>query len=113
MKKFIVLPMIALMAIPAFADTTRTTTTRSYDSTVSEPVMGVQAEEERFYDDEALTTDELEQERMEERRESMDRQDRWERNRRLSSDGIDYTDRTRTNRERKAINTGSDASDDQ
>lgn len=120
MKKFIVLPVIALMAIPAFAGT-HTTTTRTYDSTApvyesnmeSSPVMGVQSEEERIYDNDALTSDELEQERMEERRDRIERADRMERQRNVSSDGIDYTDRTRTNRERKALNTGSNASDDQ
>jgi uncharacterized membrane protein YcgQ (UPF0703/DUF1980 family) len=115
MKKLIALPVIALFAISAFAGTS-TTTTRTYDSSVSqpssvnEPVMGIQSEEDRVYDADALTNDELEQERMEDRRSEMDSKDH---NRRVSSDGIDYTDRTRTNRERKALNTGSDASDDQ
>jgi hypothetical protein len=109
MKKLIVLPVIALFAISAFAGTS-TTTTRTYDSSVGQPAMGIQSEEDRVYDADALTNDELEQERMEEKRSDMDRMDH---NRRVSSDGIDYTDRTRTNRERKALNTGSDASDDQ
>ena len=115
MKKLIILPVIAMMAIPAFAGSTATTTTRTYDSnsSISSPSMGMQAEDERIYDNNALTVDELEQERMEERRDQDARMDRWERSRRVSSDGIDYTDRTRTNRERKALNTGSNASDDQ
>lgn len=113
MKKLIILPVIAMMAIPAFAGSTQTTTTRTYDSSISSPSMGMQAAEERVYDNDALTVDELEQERMEERRDQDARMDRWERSRRISSDGVDYTDRTRTNRERKALNTGSDASDDQ
>ncbi len=115
MKKLIILPVIALMAIPAFAGSTQTTTTRTYDSSssIDSPAMGMQSEEERVYDNDALTVDELEQERMEERRAEDARMDKWERSRRVSSDGIDYTDRTRTNRERKALNTGSDASDDQ
>lgn len=112
MKKLLALPVIALLAIPAFAGTA-TTTTRTYDSSVDTPVMGIQSEEERVYDGNALTIDELEQERMEERRHSMDNQQRMENDRRLSPDGIDYYDRTRTNRERKALNTSSDASDDQ
>lgn len=114
MKKLFILPVIAMMAIPAFAGT-QTTTTRTYDSSssISNPGMGMQSEEERVYDNDALTVDELEQERMEDRRDMSDRQDRWEKDRRVSADGIDYTDRTRTNRERKALNTGSDASDDQ
>lgn len=112
MKKLMALPVIALFAISAFAGTS-TTTTRTYDSTMSSPDMGIQSEEERVYDSDALTVDELEQERMEERRSSMDQSDRMERDRRLSPDGIDYYDRTRTNRERKALNTSSDASDDQ
>lgn len=114
MKKLIILPIIALMAIPAFAGSTQTTTTRTYDSsTIDSPAMGMQSEEERVYDNDALTVDELEQERMEERRDMSNRNDQWERRNRVSSDGIDYSDRTRTNRERKALNTGSDASDDQ
>jgi hypothetical protein len=123
MKKFIILPMIALLAIPAFAaDSTQTTTTKTYDSSTTTPMsdtsvqspdMGIQSEEERSYDSDALTSDELEQERMEERRDYDQRMDEMDSNKRMSSDGIDYTDRTRTNRERKALNTGSNASDDQ
>lgn len=110
MKKLLVLPAIALFAIPVFAGST-TTTTRTYDSSIN-PGMGMQSEE-RVYDGDALTVDELEQERMEERRHHMDSAERMEHDRRLSPDGIDYYDRTRTNRERKALNTSSDASDDQ
>lgn len=113
MKKFIAIALIAGFAIPVIAGTTRTTTTRTYDSTSSSPVMGsdmnsdaemIEAEEENF--DNSLDSDALEQERMEERMESRDRSEME------NKDVIDYSDRTRTNRERKALNTGGDASDD-
>lgn len=119
MKKLIALPLVAMLAVPAIAGTTKTTTTRTYDETTTSPVMGsdmnsdaemIEAEEESFND--SLDSDRLEQERMEERME--------ERNQNSSimtesddEDVIDYSDRTRTNRERKALNTGSHASDDE
>lgn len=109
MKKFIALSLIAIAAIPAFANTTTTTTTsESYESS-STPMMNsgstldnsemIEAEE---YDD-SLTAPSseagvVEEERMEETSES--------------DDMVDYNDRTRTNRARHAINTGGDASDD-
>ena len=117
MKKFIVLPMIALLAIPAFAGTTKTTTTRTYDSTTTAPLTApvmdsqrdaemIEAEEESYTD--SLDQDAIEQERMEER--MVDEQEMEEQS--SDEDVIDYSDRTRTNRERKALNTGSHASDD-
>jgi hypothetical protein len=98
MKKFILLPILALLAVPAFANTTETTT-RTYESSTVAPSMSddsemIEAQEEANYEDENLDSEDVEQERMED------------------NDSIDYSDRTRTNRERKAINTGSDASDD-
>lgn len=118
MKKFIVLPMIALLAIPAFAGSTKTTTTRTYDSTttapINSPVMDsernsemIEAEEESYTD--SLDQDAIEQERMEER---MVEEQRMEESSVQDEDVIDYSDRTRTNRERKALNTGNHASDD-
>jgi hypothetical protein len=113
MKKFIVIPMIALLAIPAFAGTTKTTTTRTYDSTTTAPLMDserdaemIEAEEESYTD--SLDQDAIEQERMEER---MVEEQKMEEPT-TDEDIIDYSDRTRTNRERKALNTGSHASDD-
>ncbi len=119
MKKFIVLPMIALLAIPAFAGSTKTTTTRSYDSTITAPVAApvmdsemnsemIEAEEESYTD--SLDQDAIEQERMEER---MVEDQRMEDSSMVDEEeAIDYSDRTRTNRERKALNTGNHASDD-
>lgn len=113
MKKFLVFSITAVLALPVLAGgTTKTTTTSTYEETSSAPVTGagtgaasdsemIEAEEY----DQSLTSDEVdetrweEQERMEERIES--------------EDAIDYSDRTRTNRERKALNTGSNASDDE
>ncbi len=124
MKKFIVLPMIALLAIPAFAGSTKTTTTRTYDSTTTAPATGpvtapimdsemnsemIEAEEDSSYG-ETLDQDAIEQERMEER---MVEEQKMEDSSDMSDDDlIDYSDRTRTNRERKALNTGNNASDD-
>jgi hypothetical protein len=86
MKKFLFLPMVALLALPVLADTRNS----NLDTEVIEY-------EEEGYDDSTLDSEDLRQERMEEK----------------PADMIDYTDRTRTNRERKALNTGGDASDDQ
>lgn len=87
MKKFFIFSLVAMMAVPAFAATTRTTS----ESTYEDPTT-IEAEE---YNNTLIDDDEVvEVEEMEER------------------DEIDYSDRTRTNRERKALNTGSHASDD-
>jgi hypothetical protein len=115
MKKFLVVPVIALLAIPAFATSTKTSTTKSYDSAIiipvetHEPVMGsdMQSEEERHFEQQNLGTDTVEQEKMEERMEDNSRYST------ISEGEVDYWDRTRTNRARKALNTGGDASDDQ
>lgn len=120
MKKLLVLPAICLISLSAFATTT-TTTTRSYDSeeTMSAPSASpsvtpsssssssnadmIEAQEEEGYEDSTLDSEDVDQERMEERNSTATERE----------DAIDYNDRTRTNRERKALNTGSDASDDQ
>jgi len=107
MKKIFTLTVIGLLTIPAFAQstTTTTTTTDAYDEEVVSPSSNanmIQAEEEEGYDDSTLDSEDVEQERMEERNSKI-----------KETDSVDYNDRTRTNRERKAINTGSDASDDQ
>lgn len=108
MKKLLVLPVIALFALPALANTT-TTTTRSYDTEeVSSPSMNsdmIEAEEES-YEDSTLDSEDVNQERMEDRNQNSSITTE-------SEEAIDYGDRTRTNRERKALNTGGDASDDQ
>lgn len=104
MKKLFMLPLALFLTVPAFAQS------RTYDSNV--PVI---EEEEYIEVDEDLgdrmERDRLEQERMEAREEA--RLDRSMEDHR-SYDGIDYTapDRNRTNRERRALNTSGDASDD-
>ena len=122
MKKFMTISLIALIAVPAWATTTRTTTTSTYEE--SAPVMEtdmesnsemIEAQEADDYDgieDNSLSTDEANQTRLDEE------QKMEERNQNSSTiieseDAIDYSDRTRTNRARKALNTGSDASDDE
>lgn len=120
MKKFFAFSLTALLALPAFAGTTRTTTTRSYDKTTTSPVMGTDMEmnSELESDAEMMESQEeyddtLEQERMEDE-DIMNEEERMEESSSFESeDMIDYKDRTRTDRERKALNTGSDASDDQ
>lgn len=131
MKSFIALPLIALLAFPAIAGSTKKTTTRTYESTTSgqEATSGqitspvnprydsemIEAEEEAY--DSSLDQEAVEQQRMEEdKRLHEQRMEERNQNTSIESDDedlIDYKDRTRTNRERKALNTGGDASDDQ
>jgi hypothetical protein len=86
MKKLLALPLLAFMIVPAMAGTH--STRYGDDSWDSE-------KEAQEYNDEFLTDEEI------------------GRNREEQEDArIDYTDRTRTDRARKALNTGSDASDD-
>lgn len=89
MKKFFIFSLAAMMAVPAFAATTRTTSESTYEDPTT---MEAQEYDSTLIDDDAEV---VEVEEMEEKR-----------------DEIDYSDRTRTNRERKALNTGSHASDD-
>lgn len=106
MKKLLIASLASLLVIPAFADSTTTTTT--YESETISPVQ-----EEEEYVDQPLPPDTVDQTREEKRQEMEDRD--YNSSSIIESDdkAIDYTDRTRTNRERHAINTGSDASDDQ
>jgi hypothetical protein len=120
MRKLFVFSLAALVAVPALAGGTKTTTTRTYEETSVSPVMGtemgsdaemIEAEEAESYD-QPLTPTEVDETRMKEQ------QEMEERNNNSSTiieseEAIDYSDRTRTNRERKALNTGGDASDDQ
>ncbi len=85
MKKWIVLPLL-VVAVPAFAGMTSSLET---------------FEEEEYIEPSSSEVDEVQE--MEDRKSEIS----------LEEESIDYNDRTRTNRERKAINTGSDASDDQ
>ena len=95
MKKFIAIPLLALLSVPAFADN------MSQGSAIIEEEEAVY---EEGYNDDAYLDDEIREERMEERTTVIEDD---------SSDAVNYSDRTRTNRERHAINTGGDASDDQ
>lgn len=108
MKKSIVL-LALLVSVPVFSATTKTTTTNVYEETATTPATNPDMIEAQEYDgyDEEINSDmnkNQKQERMEERSETTTVE---------KSDAIDYSDRTRTNRERKALNTGSHASDDQ
>ena len=108
MKKIITFSLFSMLILPAMAGTTRTTTTRSYESTSSSPVMGTDMEMNSELDSDA---DMIE---AQEDYEAFDEQERMEDTSTMETeDRIDYQDRTRTDRERKALNTGSDASDDQ
>lgn len=95
MKKFIAIPLLALLSVPAFAGNTAD---KSYIMEEEEAVY------EEGYNDADTLDDEINEERMEERTTVIEDD---------SSDAVNYNDRTRTNRERHALNTGSDASDDQ
>lgn len=104
MKILLTMPIVVMISLPIFAQT------RTYDSDV--PILEdeyIEVEDVTPNYDENLEMESLEQQRMEEleaqrfEQESMDE---------LSDNGIDYSDRTRTNRERRAINTSGDASDD-
>jgi HKD family nuclease len=117
MKTISVFLITALLVVPAYGGTTKTTTTSTYEESATAPVTGsdvssdsqmIEAEEyEQPLDtDEVDVTRQEEQEKMEERNQNSSTIIE-------SEDAIDYSDRTRTNRERKALNTGSDASDDQ
>jgi uncharacterized protein YycO len=118
MKKLLIFPLTAFLALPVFAGTSKTTTTRSYDSTTTSPIMGTERDSEMIesqeeFDDSNLNQRDIDQQRMEDQWHN----DRIEQERMEESleseESIDYNDRTRTNRERKALNTSSDASDDQ
>lgn len=112
MKKSIIL-LALLVSVPVFSATTKTTTTNVYEETATSPATNPDMIEAQEYDgyeedmNEEMNQDmnrNHTQERMEERSETTTVE---------KSDAIDYSDRTRTNRERKALNTGSHASDDQ
>lgn len=95
MKKLLAIPLIAFLSVPAFAN----------GWTHEDEVNSERMEEGRSYDDSFLTDEEIRDQRMEDNRmEEQRMEDRRE-------DAIDYNDRTRTNRARGALNTGSDASD--
>lgn len=95
MKRLIAIPMVLFFAFSAWSMT-------NADET-SVPILEEEyIEVEEVPMDERMEMQDLEEQRMEESRISDS----------LSEDGIDYSDRTRTNRERRAINTSSDASDD-
>lgn len=120
MKRFLALMLFAVLALPAFARSTRTTTTSTFEETATRPVMnsdmntdagaGTDMIEAEEYDD-TLSTEEVDQARWEEQQKM---EERNQNNSTIidSEDAIDYSERTRTNRARKAINTGSHASDD-
>lgn len=95
MKRFIAVPLLALLSVPAFAGN------MDSRSTIVEEEEAVY---EEGYNSDSSLDDEIREEKMEERSTIIEDD---------SSDAVNYSDRTRTNRERHAINTSSDASDDQ
>lgn len=102
MKKLFAIPLVALLSFPVLGDDHWQAEEERIDS---------QAYEAEQYDGAFLTDDEVESSRLKQE------QRMEERNQNSStlteSDRIDYKDRTRTDRARDALNTGSDASDDQ
>jgi hypothetical protein len=100
MKKFILVLVTLGLSLPLLAGNNR--------SAENSPVMGSEMmESEESYTDEDIQGDvDPAEERMEERRQNSSTVIE-------SDDEIDYQDRTRTNRERKALNTSGDASDDE
>lgn len=105
MKNFIAILLLGVFAFQAFAATTRTTTTSTFEESASEPVLNSDKMEAEEYDN-SLSTKEVEDARWDEQ------QRMQEMNQEKEEAAINYSDRTRTDRARKAINTGSDASDD-
>jgi hypothetical protein len=111
MKKLMTISLVAVLALPAWT-TTRTTTTAYEDTT---PVMDtdmesnsemIEAQEARPFEEieeNSLTGEEFDfaPKAKEQRMEEIN-----------AEDVVNYSDRTRTDRARKALNTGSDASDD-
>lgn len=117
MKKILIYSLTALMAFPIMAGSTKTTTTSTYEETTAMPESGagvgsdsevIEAEEY----DQPLSSEEVEEMRIEEQQE-MEARNQNSSTIIESDDEIDYSDRTRTNRARKALNTGSHASDDE
>ena len=107
MKKLITISLCLLFALPVLA-TSRTTTTRSYESTsTSSPVMGSDMNSSVESDADMIEAQEDYDEA------SMEEQESFEEQESRDEDMIDYDDRTRTNRARKALNTSGDASDDE
>lgn len=108
MKKILCVVILTFATPFLYAGSTKTTTTTQYEETSNVPGRNTDMiqEQEAYgenYDDEVLEDDEqYSEERMEENDSIIEDEEKY----------IDYDDRTRTNRERKALNTGSDASDD-
>lgn len=114
MKKIISFSLFTMLILPAMAGTTRTTTTRSYESTSSSPVMGTDMEMNSELDSDADMIEAQEEYEGFDEQEHMEEQERMEDTSYTETeDRMDYQDRTRTERARKALNTGSNASDDQ
>ena len=118
MKNKFTMTLVLLISLPLMAQTTvETTDSFIKDEQSSTPAMNqeqgpdtemIEAEEY----DEPLTDEELDESRLHDQ-EKMEEKT-YEGAKVLDSEKpIDYSDRTRTNRERKALDTGSDASDDQ
>jgi hypothetical protein len=109
MKKIIPIAVALAMSSVTLAETVKTIKRTMTEERSTSPVMNMEigSDSEMLEEDyeNNLDAEEVEEERMEEgvRDDSFIK----------SEEEINYNDRTRTNRERKAINTGSNASDDQ
>ena len=118
MKHMFAMALVLLISLPLMAQTTvETTDSFIKDEQSSTPAMNqelgpdtemIEAEEYG----EPLTDEELNESRLKEQ-EKMEEKTHEGVKVLNSEKPIDYSDRTRTNRERKALDTGSDASDDQ
>lgn len=105
MKDIFIFVAIGLLSLPALAvNKTKTTSTTVYEGSSPEGDWSALEEEDYGSDYDIAAPDEIEGPRLEEQR----MEERTSRD-----EEVDYSDRTRTNRERKAVNTGSHASDDQ
>lgn len=115
MKTLLAFMLMCVFAVPALADSTRTTTTSTYEESssepASEPVMDSEMIEAEEYDD-SLSTEEVDQARWDEQQRMQEMEQDNSTVIEEEEAAVDYTDRTRTDRARKALNTGSDASDD-
>ncbi len=119
MKKLIVVSLALLSTLGA-VEAVQRTTTRTYEESNASPLLGSQmgqdtqmldAHEAEIYS-RPLTTSEIEDNRR------LQKQEMEERNNSSSTivrqeEAVNYKNRTRTDRERKAIHTGGNASDDQ
>lgn len=118
MKKNIPLILLVLISLPGWT-ATKTTTIRTYDSMISTPATrpDIDDVDEAYFEE---GEEDMDQQRMEDLIEQDMAEQRMEENNRYTEQTIiesdnewqNDQDRVRTNRERKALNTSGNASDD-